>query len=242
MLLTMSDHPPQPSEKSIRDRVTSSGKKKIVMILTLIMFTTTMDFMVLMPLGPKLMSLFSISPQQFSFLVSIYSFTAGICGFLGSLIFDRIDRKYALLGAYVGFLIGTVFCAFATSYSVLLLARAVSGAFGGLLSGISYAVVGDLFSIHERGLATGKLMASYSLASILGVPTGLFLANHFGWHWTFGSIVILGSIAMLLAVQFMPNIRSHLRTHYSKPRLNTDSHGGEQLLPTGPRLIACLSV
>ena len=215
MLLTMPDHPPQPSEKSLRDRVPSSGKKRIVMILTLIMFTTTMDFMVLMPLGPKLMSLFSISPQQFSFLVSIYSFTAGICGFLGSLIFDRIDRKYALLGAYVGFLLGTVFCAFATSYSILLIARAVSGAFGGLLSGISYAVVGDLFSIHERGQATGKLMASYSLASILGVPTGLFLANHFGWHATFGSIVVLGSLALVLAIQVMPNIRSHLRSHYS---------------------------
>ena len=211
----MPDHPPQPSERSLRERVDSRDKQKIVILLTLIMFTTTLDFLILMPLGPRLMTLFSISPQQFSFLVSIYSFTAGIFGFLGSLIFDRLDRKHALIGAYIGFLIGTFFCAFAPNYTVLLIARALSGAFGGLLAGISYAIVGDLFSFHERGQATGKLMTSYFLANILGVPTGLYLANHFGWHSTFGSIVIVGTIAMLLAVKIMPNIRFHLKTHYS---------------------------
>lgn len=215
IITNMLHSPPQHSERRLRDRVELRDKKKIVLVLTLIMFTTTMDFMVLMPLGPKLMNLFSISAQQFSFLVSVYSFTAGIFGFLGSLIFDRLDRKHALIGAYIGFLVGTAVCAFAPGYSSLLIARAVSGAFGGLLGGISYAIVGDLFSIHERGQATGKLMASYALASILGVPAGLFLANHLGWHATFGSIVFVGAFALLLTLKVMPNIRSHLRTHYS---------------------------
>jgi predicted MFS family arabinose efflux permease len=170
---------------------------------------------VLMPLGPKLMRLFNISPREFSFLVSIYSFTAGIFGFLSSLIFDRLDRKVALMGSYTGFLIGTVACAFAPNFTILLIARALSGAFGGLLSGISFAIVGDLFSIHERGLATGKLMTAYSLAAIIGVPTGIFLANHYTWHATFGGIAILGLVAMILAIKLVPSVRSHLRAHYS---------------------------
>ena len=174
-----------------------------------------MDFTVLMPLGPKLMRLFGITPREFSFLVSIYSFTAGIFGFLSSLIFDRLDRKVALMGCYFGFLTGTVACAFAPNFSVLLVARALSGAFGGILSGISFAIVGDLFSIHERGLATGKLMTAYSLAAIIGVPTGIFLANHFGWHATFGGISALGLCTMILAYKIVPNVRSHLRSHYS---------------------------
>ncbi len=202
-------------EIPLKDRISADKKKWIVMVLALIMFTHTMDFMVLMPLGPKLMKLFDISPRQFSFLVSIYSFTAGVCGFLGSLIFDRIDRKKALLGTYVGFLMGTIACAFAPNYLILLGARALSGAFGGLLSGISFAIVGDLFSIHERGLATGKLMTSYSLAAIVGVPTGIFLANHLGWHATFGGIAVVGFFALLIATKVVPNVRSHLQHHYS---------------------------
>ncbi|MBC7397822.1 MAG: MFS transporter [Bdellovibrionales bacterium] len=202
-------------EIPLKDRIPPDQKKWIVMVLALIMFTHTMDFMVLMPLGPKLMKLFEITPRQFSFLVSIYSFTAGVCGFLGSLIFDRLDRKKALLGTYIGFLVGTIACAFAPNYLVLLGARALSGAFGGLLSGISFAIVGDLFSIQERGLATGKLMTSYSLAAIIGVPTGIFLANHFGWHATFGGIAIVGIFALILASKIIPNVRSHLQNHYS---------------------------
>ena len=166
----MSQDPPQPPEDLSfvqRHKDDSPRKKWIVIVLALIMFTHTMDFMVLMPLGPKLMTLFQITPQQFSWLVSIYSFTAGICGFIGALLFDRLDRRWALLGCYLGFLIGTLSCGIATTYSHLLISRAIAGAFGGLLLGICFSILGDLFSIHERGAATGKLMTSFSLSAII---------------------------------------------------------------------------
>jgi len=184
-----------------------SRRKWVLLVLTLIMFSTTLDFMVLMPLGPTLMNLFRISAKEFSFLVSIYSLTAGVFGLIGSLFFDRVGRKVSLVSSYFGFLLGTLFCAFAPSFSVLLIARAVAGAFGGLLSGICYAIIGDLFPISERGLATGKLLTAYSLASIIGVPSGLYLSSHIGWHATFGAIVVLGTFAMILALQVVPNGR-----------------------------------
>ena len=200
---------------SLRDTLSPEQKKWIVVVLAVLMFTNTMDFMVLMPLGPKLMNLFQITPQQFSFLVSIYSFTAGIFGFLGSLIFDRLDRKHALMGAYFGFLVGTLCCGLAPNFHFLLIARALSGAFGGLLSGISFAIIGDIFSLSERGSATGRLMTSFSLAAIIGVPTGLILANSIGWHAPFVTIVFLGLITLVLAKRHIPNVRNHLKTNHS---------------------------
>jgi predicted MFS family arabinose efflux permease len=204
-----------PRRAPLRDTLSPTQKKWIVVVLALIMFTHIMDFMVLMPLGPRLMMLFQINPQQFSFLVSVYSFTAGVFGFLGSLIFDRLDRKHALIGAYIGFLIGTFTCALSPNYPFLLFARAISGAFGGLLSGICFAIIGDIFSIHERGAATGKLMTSFSLAAIVGVPLGLIFSNRFGWHAPFVLILALGSIALFAASRLIPNVRSHLQSHYS---------------------------
>ncbi len=201
----MPETTPQPFEPRQTDRkVRSPGKRWVLVVLTLILFTTSMDSIVLMPLGPKLMELFQITPKQFSYLVSAYSLAAGMFGFVGSLFFDRVDRKVSLIGSYFGFLIGTLFCAYAPSYSVLLVARAVSGAFAGLLSGICYAIVGDLFPISERGLATGKLLTAYSLASIVGVPFGLHVSNTIGWHATFGLIVVLGTFAIILAIQVVP--------------------------------------
>jgi predicted MFS family arabinose efflux permease len=203
------------STASLRESLSTSHKKWIIVVLAMISFTHIMDFMVLMPLGPKLMDIFQITPQKFSFLVSIYSFTAGIFGFLGSLVFDRLDRKHALVGAYIGFLFGTLSCALAPTYGILLMARALSGAFGGLISGISFAIIGDIFSIHERGTATGKLMASFSLAATVGVPTGLLLSTKFGWHAPFTAIVIFGVIAISVAYKVIPNVNTHLKSHYS---------------------------
>jgi predicted MFS family arabinose efflux permease len=214
----MPETTPQPSARPVdavypleerrarpRFSIHPSRRKWVLAVLTLIMFSTTMDYMVIMPLVPRLMELFGITPKEFSFLVSIYSFSAGIFGLLGSLIFDRLDRKVSLVSSYLGFLIGTLFCAYAPGFGLLLAARAITGAFAGLLSGICYAIIGDLFPISERGLATGKLLTSYSLASIIGVPTGLYLCNHIGWHATFGSIVVLGTFALVVAIQVVPN-------------------------------------
>ena len=209
-----------PGTKPVSERTFHPTRKRwVLIVLTLILFSTSMDSIVLMPLGPKLMALFEINPKQFSFLVSAYSLAAGIFGFVGSLIFDRVDRKVSLIGSYLGFLIGTFFCAYAPTYPVLLGARALSGAFAGLLSGICYAIVGDLFPISERGLATGKLLTAYSLASIIGVPFGLYVSNSIGWHATFGSIVVLGTFAIILAIQVVPkgswNINLHPRGFFS---------------------------
>ena len=222
---------------SLRDTLSASHKKWIIVVLAMISFTHIMDFMVLMPLGPKLMNIFQISPHQFSLLVSVYSFAAGIFGFLGSLVFDRIDRKHALVGCYIGFLCGTLFCALAPSYPFLLMARALSGAFGGLISGISFAIIGDIFSIHERGSATGKLMAAFSFAAVAGVPTGLMLSTHFGWHAPFRAIVIFGCVAILIASKIIPNVNTHLRSHYSGVFSGvienvTDSNSRKALLTT----------
>jgi predicted MFS family arabinose efflux permease len=178
----------------------------VLLCLILVLFTSTLDFMVLMPLGPRLMSLFHISPQEFSFLVSIYSFTAGICGFVGSFFLDRLDRKKTLIWIYSGFIISTFFCAISKNYVPLLIARSLSGAFGGVLSGICYAIVGELFSMKERGRATGKLLTAYAFASIIGVPSGLYFADLYGWPATFGFIVLLSALTLFLISRIIPAV------------------------------------
>lgn len=200
---------------SLRENLTPEHKRWIIAVLTLVLFTHTMDFMVLMPLGPRLMDLFQISPQQFSGLVSIYSLMAAVFGFFGALVFDRLDRKHALIGSYIGFLLGTFACAWAPTYSVLLVARGLAGAFGGLLAGISFAIIGDLFTLHERGAATGQLMTSFSLAAIVGVPSGLLLSNRLGWHAPFFAIGVFGLVCLVIMLRVIPNVTAHLRSHYS---------------------------
>lgn len=116
----------------------------VIVILTILQFTIVLDFMVLSPLGAILMPTLKITPAQFGMVVSAYAFSAGISGLLAAGFADKFDRKKLLLFFYVGFVFGTFLCGIATGYNFLLVARVVTGIFGGVISSISYAIITDL--------------------------------------------------------------------------------------------------
>ena len=152
-------------------------EKLLLLVLAAVNFTHIMDFMIMMPLGPQLMKLFQITPQQFGFAVSSYSITAGISGFIAAFFVDRFDRKKLLFFAYIGFVIGTFSCAWAPNYALLVGARILAGLFGGMIGAQVLSIVSDTFGYERRASAMGILMTAFSLASVAGVPAGLWLAG-----------------------------------------------------------------
>lgn len=183
----------------------------ILITLAGIQFTNIVDFMLMMPLGPRFMREFDITPSQFGFLVSAYSFSSAICGVLGAMFLDRFDRKRSMIFLYAGFILGTGMCAIAPSEFALGCGRVVAGAFGGLLNATTFSIIGDVFPEKRRGAATGTVMMAFSLASIIGVPFGLTLANYFdAWHAPFTFLVALATIFIFIAIQSIPPLRGHL--------------------------------
>jgi predicted MFS family arabinose efflux permease len=181
----------------------------LLFVLAGAQFSHVLDFVIMMPLGPEFINEWSITPQQFGFLVSVYTFSGAICSFLGAFAIDRFDRKTALLWLYCGFTIGTIACAFAPSYLLMLFGRAITGAFGGLMGAIVFSIVGDVFSEERRGAAMGTVMSAFSLASVLGVPIGLWLA-HVSWRVPFFGLAAVSLIIILLAIRILPNLSGHL--------------------------------
>lgn len=172
-----------------------------------------MDFMIMMPLGPQLMNLLNINPQQFGLAVSAYAITAGISSFTAAFFVDRFDRKKILLFAYTGFVLGTFSCALAPNYEFLVAARVLAGLFGGMIGAQVLAIVADTFSYDRRARAMGILMTSFSLASVAGVPAGLWLASKFNWHMPFAAIGGLGLVVAMLIALFVPPVNKHLTEH-----------------------------
>jgi predicted MFS family arabinose efflux permease len=137
--------------KSAAPRPAFSGYQKFVIaILAFLQFTIILDFMILSPLGAMMMPTLHITPQQFGLAVSSYAFSAGVSGFLAAGFADRFDRKRLLLFFYVGFMLGTLLCALATTYPLLLAARIVTGLFGGVIGSVVLAVATDLFPLEMR--------------------------------------------------------------------------------------------
>lgn len=183
----------------------------LIALLTLVQFTVVLDFAVLAPLGAQLMRALQISAAQFSLLVSAYAISAGASGFLLAGISDRYDRKQLLLFMYIGFIVGTLLCALANSYVFLVGARITAGVFGGVMSGISLAIVSDMFKLEVRGTVMGFIQMAFSASQILGIPLGLYMAHKWSWNTPFYLIVLLGIINAVLIGQYVKPMNAHLQ-------------------------------
>jgi predicted MFS family arabinose efflux permease len=187
-------------------------KEKIyIIILAAIQIAHILDFVIIMPLGPQFMREFSINPTEFSSLVSAYTYSAGIFGFFGAIIADRFDRKKFLTFNFIGFIIGTFMCAISNGFSSLLIARLVAGAFGGILNACVLSIVSDLIPFERRGNAMGVVMSAFSMASVLGVPLGLYIAQLFGWKAAFIFIFAVSIIFLFLSWLILPSIKIERR-------------------------------
>ena len=190
--------------------MTSQRENWLLFTLAGIQFTSILDFMIMMPLGPQFTRIFNINEAQFGLLVSAYTLAAGFAGLAASTFIERFSRKRMLLTLYVFFCLAGLACALAPGYGALMAARIAAGLFGGILSSMAQTIVADVIPFERRGRAMGIVMTSFSAASVAGVPTGLWLADQYGWHAPFFAIVGLSVVLGVFAAITLPALDAHL--------------------------------
>jgi len=181
---------------------------QLLLLLASIHFTNIVDSMIIMPMGDIFINLYDISSDQYTLLVSSYAIAAFISSIMGMFFIDNFERKKALIFIYSGFIVGTFMCSLSSSYHLLLTFRFLTGLFGGVLGALILAIITDLYPFKERGQAIGTLMAAFSAASALGVPTALFLASRINWQWPFISISLVGILLLGATFFLLPNIKN----------------------------------
>jgi predicted MFS family arabinose efflux permease len=185
-------------------------ERQLLLTLAGIQLAHILDFMIMMPLGPVLMTELGVGTVEFGLLVSSYTFSAAASGLAAAAVVDRFERKRLLLGVFGLFALATLACGLAPGYGTLLAARGLAGAFGGVLGSMVQTLVGDLIPFERRGRASGVIMTAFSVATVAGVPLSLWLANHLGWRMPFIAIAVLAALLLGLGWKVLPELRGHL--------------------------------
>src|SRR6478672_1640430 len=188
----------------------------VIVMLALTQFTVVLDFMVMSPLGDMLMKSMSLKTTQFGFAVSGYAFSAGISGLLTAGFADKFDRKKLLLFFYIGFIVGTILCSISNSYWMVLIARIITGLFGGVIGSISLAIIADLFDIHHRGRVMGFVQMGFGASQVLGIPIGLYLANQWGWRAPFCLVIGMSTLIAIMIIAKLKPVTAHLAAQHDR--------------------------
>jgi EmrB/QacA subfamily drug resistance transporter len=122
---------------------------------------------------------------------------------------DLFGRKPVFLVGIVVFLVGSVLCGFATSMEMLVAFRLLQGVGAGAVQPITLTLVGDLYSLEERGRVQGYTASVWGVSSIVGPLVGGLIVHQFSWSWIFWLNVPVGLVTILLIVLFLHESVEH---------------------------------
>lgn len=182
----------------------------IVLLIAAVQFINILDFVMVMPLGPDFAKALGIDESHLGYVGGAYTAAGCVSGLIGSLFLDRFDRRKALAVAMLGLVLGTAAGGFAVDLPTLLFARVLAGAFGGPATSLSFSIIADSIPPSLRGRAMGTVMGAFSIASVIGVPIGLWLAEAFSWRAPFLGVAAAGLVVCGLAIFLLPPMTSHL--------------------------------
>src|SRR5579871_1547525 len=111
-------------------------------------------------------------------------------------IADLRGRKTVMLWGIAIFLTGSILCGFAWSMPSLIAFRLLQGVGAGAVQPVAMTIVGDLYSIHERGRIQGWLASVWALSAIIGPLAGGLIIQHFSWAWIFWMNLPIGALAV----------------------------------------------
>lgn len=149
----------------------------ILVTLASIQFLNILDFIVVMPLGPRFLHDMGLSTHEFGMVVASYGYASFAAGILAAGWIHRTPRRATMLVLVALFALSSLACYIAPNVWSLVAARCLTGACGGLISSMVLSIVSDVFPESRRGFAIGIIMTSFSMASVVGVPIGLQLAE-----------------------------------------------------------------
>ncbi|MDH7871708.1 MFS transporter [Bifidobacterium catenulatum subsp. kashiwanohense] len=175
-----------------------------VMVLISLSFMLGMSEFIVVGILPDIAAGLKVSEVTVGNLVSLFAFVYAPVTPLGSALSARFPRFATHLTLVGVFLIGNVLCAFASNYGVLVVARILIALVSGTLVAIAMTYAPDVTTEQYRTKFIAWVFSGFSIASVVGVPVGTWVANTFGWRWAFHLVNVLTVVLIVLMVMVLP--------------------------------------
>ncbi|MGX7163536.1 MFS transporter [Enterococcus massiliensis] len=186
-------------------------------------FMTAIESTIVVTAANDIFKSFNNQNDSVSLLFSSYLFASAIATPFLSHWADQIGKKKIFLFGLALFTLGTMLCGLSTSYLSLIIFRVIQGIGSGGILPITFALIGDLFDLEQRGKIMGLNNSAWGIASLIAPLLGGMLVSNFTWHWIFFINIPFG-IAVFLIVFFVYHekkqpIKKEKNSHYLRQQV-----------------------
>ncbi|MFN2466229.1 MAG: MDR family MFS transporter [Candidatus Dormibacteria bacterium] len=144
--------------------------------------------------------------DRYTWVTTVYLLTSTAVVPVVGKISEQLGRKRVFMFGISFFLVGSAICGAAQTMDQLILFRGLQGIGGGILTGMAFAIIADLFSPIERAKYTGMVTAVFGLASVIGPLVGGYLTDNLTWRWIFYVNLPIGVIVLIVLFLTFPSM------------------------------------
>lgn len=207
MLTRMSQTSPTLSPAAPEQPVASTRRWWTLVTVALAQLMVVLDSTVVNIALPSAQADLGFDDADRQWIVTAYSLAFGSLLLFGGRLSDLIGRKRAFIIGLIGFAGASALGGAASTFGLLVGARALQGAFGALLAPTALAVLTTTFTVpKERARAFGIFGAIAGAGGAVGLLLGGVLTEQLDWRWNLYINVVIALVAIAGAIVFVTSV------------------------------------
>ena len=163
----------------------------------------TTEFVVLGML-PDIARGLDVSVSAVGLLISAYALGVVIGAPVLTAIGVRYTPRQTLVALMVVFTVGNALSALAPGYATLVAARVLTALAHGAFFGVGAVAARRMVPREKAGQAISLMITGLTVANLVGVPLGTFVAQHSSWRIVLGGVAVIGAVTIAALLAWMP--------------------------------------
>src|SRR5262245_29270666 len=186
----------------------------VPLIVAVALFMENMDSTIIATALPAIAADLKTNPLALKLAITAYLLALAIFIPASGWAADRFGARNVFRVAIAIFMAGSIGCAMAHSLGDFVIARFVQGMGGAMMSPVGRLVMLRSFDKREIVSVMTWVTMPALIGPILGPPVGGFITTYFTWHWIFVINIPIGLLGIVLATQFIPDMRGDERVPF----------------------------
>lgn len=192
--------------------------KVLLTVMILGCFLSTLNQTLLNVALSSLMDVFSVEATTVQWISTGFMLVNGVLIPITAYLMKRFSTRQLFISSMLFLLIGSILCAIAPSFSILLAGRMIQAVGAGIIMPLMMSVVMFIFPIEKRGSAMGIIGLAIIFAPAIAPTLAGFVIEYFSWRWLFIGLIPFVVIIILLALKYLVNV-----TETEKAKLDVPS-------------------